>query len=271
MQPKIIFLGTAGDSFVVGKQLRSSGGIILNVEGYQFHIDPGPGTLVKLKEYNINPRNTHVLFVTSRCLYASNDLNAVIDAMTHHGLDHNGILIATGSVVYERPEEYPALSKLHCTYLEKHIVLEAGNRMGIQNVEIRATKVKNEEDPQAMGLRFLTPQFSLGYIPQTSYFSGLVDAYKDIDIMVVHASFPMHVSSKEGLNSSQVIQLISAIKPHLAIITGFGVKMMQADPLEEARIIQKATNIQTIAAKDGMVVNPISYDINLRQKTLNFY
>jgi len=40
--PSIIFLGTGGDEYVVGKQLKGSGGIIVRVEGYQFHIDPGP-------------------------------------------------------------------------------------------------------------------------------------------------------------------------------------------------------------------------------------
>ena len=45
MQSKILFLGTGGDATVVGKQKRMSGGIILKIEGYQFHLDPGPGSL----------------------------------------------------------------------------------------------------------------------------------------------------------------------------------------------------------------------------------
>ena len=52
--PSIIFLGTGGDEFVVGKQLRGSGGIVVQVEGYQFHIDPGPGALIKARQAGIN-------------------------------------------------------------------------------------------------------------------------------------------------------------------------------------------------------------------------
>ncbi len=47
MQDQIIFLGTGGDPVVVGKQIRSSGGIVLKLDGLQFHLDPGPGALVK--------------------------------------------------------------------------------------------------------------------------------------------------------------------------------------------------------------------------------
>ena len=51
---RIIFLGTAGSTAVVSKQLRASGGIIIQVEDLQFHLDPGPGALVKAKEYGVN-------------------------------------------------------------------------------------------------------------------------------------------------------------------------------------------------------------------------
>ena len=47
--------------------------------------------------------------------------------------------------------------------------------------------------------------------------------------------------------------------------------MLKADPLYEAREIQKKTGVQIIAAKDGMVVNPISYAAGLRQRTLTMY
>ena len=57
----------------------------------------------------------------------------------------------------------------------------------------------------------------------------------------------------------------------MAIITHFGINFLKADPLYEVREIQKQTNCQVIAAKDGMVVNPISYDVEQGQKTLYKY
>jgi hypothetical protein len=47
--------------------------------------------------------------------------------------------------------------------------------------------------------------------------------------------------------------------------------MIKADPLYEAREIQRRTNVQTIAAKDGMVINPATYSAKSRNKTLNTF
>ena len=84
----IIFLGTSGGN-AVSKQIQSAGGIILQVEDLQFHLDPGPGALSKAKEYGINlNRNTAVLVSHNHVNHCS-ELNPVIDAMTYCGLDQD--------------------------------------------------------------------------------------------------------------------------------------------------------------------------------------
>ncbi|MBW2980191.1 MBL fold metallo-hydrolase, partial [Candidatus Woesearchaeota archaeon] len=70
-----MFLGTAGDAFVLGRQLRTSGGIILNVGENQFHIDPGPGALSVAKQCGINIRANTAVFVSHAHLMHSNDIN----------------------------------------------------------------------------------------------------------------------------------------------------------------------------------------------------
>ena len=47
--------------------------------------------------------------------------------------------------------------------------------------------------------------------------------------------------------------------------------MLRADPMYEARHIQKNSGTQIIAAKDGMVINPVSFSSSVRQKTLKSY
>ncbi len=271
MQPKIIFLGTAGDSIAVGKQLMSSGGIVVSVDNNQFHLDPGPGAILKAKEYGINPRNNIAVLTTNNSIYHCNDINAVVDAMTHSGLDRRGVVVSCKSVIQGTEDSYPYLTKKCRNYVEKVIGLEPGNRVGINNIEIKATKTKNNDDHTAIGFRLLTSKFSLGYTSQTSYCHELIDEFKGIDILILNVVSPEENRTDEGLNTQDAIKLISDIKPKLAVITGFGIKMMKADPLEETRKIQRATGVQTIAAKDGMVINPLSYDVSLRQKTLNFF
>ena len=47
--------------------------------------------------------------------------------------------------------------------------------------------------------------------------------------------------------------------------------MLDADPIYEAREIQKQTGVQVIAAEDGMAIDPLSYSADLKQRTLNLY
>ena len=56
MTAHIAFLGTGGDSTVVGKNIRSAGGIIIRFDNCQFHLDPGPGSLIKAQEAGMNLR-----------------------------------------------------------------------------------------------------------------------------------------------------------------------------------------------------------------------
>ena len=73
------------------------------------------------------------------------------------------------------------------------------------------------------------------------------------------------------MNTRLAQEIIKAVRPQLVILTGFGIKMMQSDPLYEAREIQKSTGVQIIAAKDGMSINPISFAATVRQKNLKSF
>ncbi len=73
------------------------------------------------------------------------------------------------------------------------------------------------------------------------------------------------------MNSDEVIRLLKSVRPKLAILQHFGNSMLKANPVYEAREIQKQSGIQTIAAQDGMVIDTMSYSSNLKQKTINLY
>ena len=91
MASAIIFLGTGGDAYTVGKGSLSAGGIIIQVNDNQFHIDPGPGSLFMAKQMGINLRGNTAVLASNANIYNSNDINAVIDAMTYSGFDKTRI------------------------------------------------------------------------------------------------------------------------------------------------------------------------------------
>ncbi|MBL7055398.1 MBL fold metallo-hydrolase [Candidatus Woesearchaeota archaeon] len=263
----IIFLGTGSGSYVVGKNIRGSGGIILQVNEDQFHIDPGPGSLANAKEYGVNVRANTAVLVTHNHLNHCNDINAVIDAMTYSGFDKKGVLIANNTVINGSEHYVPFLHEHYKNFLERFIVLEAGKRVGINNVEIQALSTKHNE-ASALGYKFITPDYVLTYVGDTQYSVETASQYDDSDVLILNVPYLNKEEGKNNLCKEDAIKIIDRVKPKLAIITHFGVNFLKADPLYEIRDMQKQTDCQVIAAKDGMVVNPVSYAVEQGQKTL---
>jgi len=270
IKSSIIFLGTGGDSYVIGRQLRASGGIILQLDEDQYHIDPGPGSLVMAKEAGINLRANTALFVSNNSINNCNDINAVIDAMTYHGFDKKGVLVANNTVINGSENHHPVLQKFYRDCLERFIVLEAGKKVGINDVEVRAIKAKHS-DPNAIGFKFITPDYTLTYTGNTMYSAEALPEYENSNILILNVPCLKKDEDKYNLCKEDAIKIIQKVNPRLAIITHFGINFLKADPLYEAREIQKGTNCQVIAATDGMVLNPISYDVEQGQKTLYKY
>ena len=261
MDCKIIFLGIAGNDSPY-QQLISAGGIILKLEDKQFHIDPGPGALISYKEANVNPKETNVIFATHSHLNHFNDVNAIINTISFPGADKVGSLILSKSLSEER-------FLRDC--LKEVSSLSPNQEKYFGSIKVKTLPAKHS-DEHTIGLRFTTPNLTITYSSDTGYSKKIIEAYKNTDILILNNVFPLnHEKSKNNLNTLDSIKIINQIKPSLAIITHFSTKMLEANPLYEAREIQKQTEVQTIAAKDGLIINPLSKSISLRQKSLNQY
>lgn len=265
---RILFLGTGGDVFVIGKQKRASGGIIINTENVQFHIDPGPGSLIMAREFNINPRDTTCLVVTSTDISLCNDVNCMIEAMTHGGLDKKGVLIANSLIYNGDDKNYPFLTKYHKGCVEKSIAVMNNKKIGINDLEIQTLPCYGTDN---IGLKIVSTNYTIVYSSKTEYNSNLFEYYKQADILILNVLSPGKIKVEGNLNIDEVIEITKKVKPNLLIITGFGIKMMNADLLSETRRIQKETNVQTIAAKDGLSLDPITFNIKRKQKILKNY
>lgn len=264
-QPKIIFLGTGGDAFVVGKQILASGGIVVMSGETQLHIDPGPGSLVKAKEYAVDIRLNTAVLVSHAHMNHCNDVNAVIEAMSFAGLDVHGVLVCNSTLFYGYDTTKPVVTDHHRRWVERCLVLEPRQKIGINDIDIHATLTKHS-DLKGIGFRICTPDFSLGYSSDTELFDELADEFKDVDILILNVPYPCNAAAHQNLCAADAIQLLRKVKPNLAIITHFGIKMLEADILNQVRDIQKQSKVETIAAKDGMAINPLTYSVNVRRK-----
>ncbi|HLC91158.1 MAG TPA: MBL fold metallo-hydrolase [Candidatus Nanoarchaeia archaeon] len=266
---KIIFLGTAGSSAVVSKQLRASGGIILQVEDLQFHLDPGPGALVKAKEFGVNLHQTIAVLVSHNHINHCNDLNAVIDAMTHSGIEQRGLLLASKSVLHSTENNHPFLTKHHQKMLERIIPLEKKHKVAIELLEIHALPV-DHTDEDAIGFKFFCPKFTLSYPGDTAYHEALVEELKGTDILILNVPYPDDKAMGKNLDVQSAVKLVSLVQPKLVILTHFGLEMLKADPLQAARDIQRITGVQTIAAQDGLMISPDIVEDRYRSNVRGF-
>jgi len=222
------------------------------------------------KQCGVNLRATTALLVSNGNLHNCNDVNAVIDAMTYAGFDKHGVLVAPKSVIVGSQEKPTLLLPFYRDCLEKYMALEPGQNVGINTVEIQALRTFNE-DFEGIGFKFFTSQFTLTYLSDTKYSKELIDQCKNTNILILDIVAPKKEDSKNSMSSDDAIKLISAVNPRLAIISHFGLKMIESDPVYEVREIQKRTGVQTIAAKDGMLINPLSYAVSQGQRTLQSF
>ncbi len=260
-ESNLIFLGTAGDTNTINKQTRSSGGIVLVHNNNQIHIDPGPGTLLQYKRIGLNPRSTIALVVTNNDIGHCNDTNALISAMTHDGLDNRGVLIGAQSIIDGIDMESPVLWKRYRNYLERNIILRPDERVGINDVDLKAIPSKSP-DTTGIGLRISTDKYTIVYTSDTSYNPKVASSYEQTDILIIKSVYPFSDDVTDKLNCTQIVKIIQDVNPNLVVLTGFGVKMLNSDPIYLAREIHNETGVQVIAAHDGLVINPMSYTGN---------
>jgi ribonuclease BN (tRNA processing enzyme) len=270
MANAVIFLGTGGDSIVVGKQLRSSGGIILQLEENQFVLDPGPGCLVMAKQANISIRETVAVLASHGHTNHANDLNAVLEALSVSGLDRIGVLVTSKKVVDGDEKEIPALKKRSHDFVERVLALEPGTRIGINNINIFTTKTKHF-DSEGIGFIFDTPKYRIGYTSDTEFTDEIADQYKDCQILILNCKYPASEKHEGHLNTIDAANFIARAKPKLSVITHFGIKMIHADPIFEAREMQRQTGLDVMAAVDGLIINPMSYSAKMKQESLESF
>lgn len=270
MENSVLFLGTGGDSIVVGKQIRASGGIILELEGNQFVLDPGPGCLVRARQADLSIRDTIAVLVSHAHTNHANDLNAVLEALSVSGLDRIGVLVCNKKTADGDEKEVPVLKKRSWNFVERVLTLEPGQKIGINNINIYITKAQHF-DAESIGFIFETPRYRVGYASDTEFTDEIAEQYSKCGLLILNCKYPADMKNAGHLNVESVAQFIKKANPKLAVITHFGVKMLEADPMYQAREIQRQTGVEVIAAKDGLLINPVSFSSRMRQETLEPY
>ncbi len=248
MKNYIKFLGTAGARIVVARQLRSSAGIWLNLDGTNIYIDPGPGALAKCfsSRPKLDPMLLDAILLSHNHLDHAGDVNAMIEAMTLGGHKKKGVVFAPRSAY----EGDPIILKYVRRYLDKTTILKEKGGYKVGNISFE-TPVKHIHGTETFGFKLKGKGTTLSYISDTRFFDELHTYYRS-DMLVISV-LKDKPSNLDHLCVDDVRIILKEIKPKTAILTHFGRFMLDAGPERIASRLSKEFKTRVIAARDGML------------------
>ncbi len=250
----ISFLGTAGARFVVSRQLRSSAGTWCFFQNRHVLIDPGPGTLSRCFSGTpvLNPEKLDAVILTHRHLDHSTDVNVIIEAMTQGTFNQRGYLFAPSDAVdHNEPVVFRHVRKS----VEKLEILKETGSYNIGSL-LFETPVRHDHPVETYGLKFMLKQGCVAFIVDTLFSQNLIEHYRGTDLLVMNVMLFEPLSFKEikHLDLQSARHLIEEIQPRLAVMTHFGLTMLQNDPALLARELSESTGVEVLAATDGLTL-----------------
>ncbi|HUV33335.1 MAG TPA: MBL fold metallo-hydrolase [Candidatus Desulfaltia sp.] len=248
----IHFLGTGGGRFAMTTQRRRTAGIRIVHGGTQVHVDPGPGALVFSNWAGLGPQSLDGLIVTHCHPDHYGDAEVFIEAMTHGTTKKRGTLATTRSVLWGSDGIGPSISAYHRGLVGEVVELEPGTGFTVNDLSFRATEARHS-DPASVGLLMEAPGIgAVGYTGDTGYFPELGTIYRGARLLVLCVMWPRAQRLEKHLSTDEAERILLDARPGCAVITHFGMRMLNAGPEKEAAYLEEATGVPVVAAEDGL-------------------
>ena len=198
------------------------------------------------------------MVVTHNHIDHLNDAGLMLEAINCFPSRKKGVLIAAKSIL--AGDEYGEkgissyfigkLSSSHIAAQGKPILLRIGKR----RAKLVPTPVRHE-DKTGFGFVLEMDGARIGYTSDTEYFPSLSQHFSRCDILVANSLKAGNDGVKGHLYSSTTARLLSECSPRLCVLSHLGQSLIEAGPGKEAKRIEKASGVRTIAATDGMRVD----------------
>ena len=119
--------------------------------------------------------------------------------------------------------------------MEKIIPVEKNHKVGVELIEIHALSAEHS-DPTAVGFKLFCPKFTVAYTGDTQLTPKLMEELVGSDLLILNVPYPGEEGTGMSMNLdvNAAIQIISHVKPRMAILTHFGLQMLKADPIVQA-------------------------------------
>jgi len=274
---KLIFLGTAGGRYATIFQRRATGGILIESglengkeNSYRWgedllltsrkkdgttviHIDPGPGSIVAMNKLGLDPTATDAILVSHCHPDHYTDAEILIEAMTKGSKSKEGVILASKSVLEGDADFGPAISKYHKSLVSKVITALPNNetKIGVFNI---TPKPVSHSDPTSVGFMISTPHGTIAYISDTSFSDEIAKNYQGSRVLILPVTRPRNARIKFHLSTEDAVKFVEQTKPELAILTHFGIRILEEGVDKEAAFVESETHTRSIAASDNMTI-----------------
>lgn len=243
---EIVFLGTGGARYIIGKQLRATGGMLFKIADKNILVDPGPESLYRLLTYvpKFNPQKIDAVILSHKHIDHSGDINVYLDIITEGGFKKRGILLAPKDAFGEDG----VIHKYLVEFVKEKKIIEPDLEFTLDDVKIQFP-LRHEHRVETYGFKLMHNDYSIAYITDSKFFPEIIPAYK-ADIIILNL-LRLEPSEIDHLSVADCEKIIAEIKPKVAIITHFGMTMLRAGPWNIARKLKNKTSVTVLAAEDG--------------------
>jgi len=248
---RVFFLGTGGGRWSTIFQDRGTGGFRVELEKEKIHVDPGPGAIVKCREYGINPRETTAVVCSHAHLDHTNDAEVMVEAMCM--ARRGGIFMGSKSAVQGMDGFEPALDAYHQDMVSEVVTLGDGTAHRLQDCGVRSFILKHN-DPSGVGILFETEHGQIGYVSDTEYFDALPKIFGKCSILIVNLMRPGNFRIRGHMCTEDLIKFLPKVHAEKVVLQHFGLKMLRNGPEVEVMRIKQATKKNCIAAVDGQEI-----------------
>ncbi len=247
---RLVFLGSGGGRTITFTQIRHTGGIYGELDGNNFIIDPGPGSISNARRLKLRIEKINIVMLSHRHVDHSTDVNAYLDGLS------NATLIAEKTCLTGDEDDTPVVSKYHQEKAKFIRGVSSDEEIAVDNIKIRTTRA--EHTSPVVGF-VIEGSKKIGYTADTIYFDGIEKYYDGVDIfianvLVPHGKIPTMV---KHFSVDDVAKTVNGMKfkPKLIILTHLSMWMLKNNPYEQAKFVEKNTGVKTLAAHDDMEIN----------------
>ncbi len=233
----------------MGQQKRQTGGIVVETDETQIHVDPGPGALVQSHEEELADE-TEAVIVSHGHIDHSSDAEPIIE-MIVEAFNNEGFLFANQSVLEGFGDIEKRVSDYHQNICSRVKQLGEETETEMKDVEIESQEMFHS-DPRTVGFTLDDGEKKIGFWTDTEHSEELVDFYDGCDTLVVYCSRPRNEGTRSHTSLDDIPEITAEIDVSTVIVTHFGFKFLESDLEAQKEWLEEEIEPKVIFAEDSM-------------------